>query len=224
MLSLHIRGLGVGTALRPLAATGGQFVRNSSVMRHDETTGNWIVFAGDRKNRPHQTQQAKASLRSSEVPTSISDCPFCFGNEHLTPDTLLTIGEQSDKSGVRVVPNKYPAVSGESSGPEEQQSSHQSVAGGQPCTMHNQFKDGLVTNNQIKATGSHEVVIESPRHNAHIGTEPQLAENLMLAWRERGRVLQLDDTVEHLMFFKVRTSPVSQLTPSRWSVGVSSGC
>ena len=37
-------------------------------------------------------------------------CPFCAGNEHLTPPEVLRLGDGPTGWGVRVVPNLYPAL------------------------------------------------------------------------------------------------------------------
>jgi UDPglucose--hexose-1-phosphate uridylyltransferase len=49
-------------------------------------------------------------LVANARPSFVATCPFCHGNEHLTPESL---DEQSDEQGhwrTRVVPNMFPAV------------------------------------------------------------------------------------------------------------------
>jgi len=67
-------------------------------LRRHIITGEPIVFAPERAERPNAFGDSE-----SEV------CPFCPGNEFLTPPEIERIG---DPWRVRVFPNKYPAVDG----------------------------------------------------------------------------------------------------------------
>ncbi len=79
----------------------------------DVKTQRWIVIAPGRAGRPSQ-------IREQENPAQVvkkgeyfwrADCPFCFGNEEMTPPEIYRWGETfpTDKNWlVRVVPNKYP--------------------------------------------------------------------------------------------------------------------
>jgi UDPglucose--hexose-1-phosphate uridylyltransferase len=69
----------------------------------DSKTQRWVVIAPTRLNRPESFFAKKAE----EKPV----CPFCPGNETLTPPEVYRIGPgETDAPGwtVRVVPNKYP--------------------------------------------------------------------------------------------------------------------
>lgn len=64
----------------------------------------WVIISPGRSLRPNQEK------KTTDVHTP-SLCPFCEGNEKLTPPELYRIGGgEKDASGwrVRVVPNKYP--------------------------------------------------------------------------------------------------------------------
>ena len=59
------------------------------------------------------------SPKDYEIPSHVwkgeENCPFCYGNEHLTPpeiDAIRLDGSQPNTPGwkVRVVPNKFPAL------------------------------------------------------------------------------------------------------------------
>ncbi|MFA9288749.1 MAG: hypothetical protein ACEQSA_02620 [Weeksellaceae bacterium] len=68
----------------------------------DASSARWVIIASHRTARPDQT------IKSDE---RCDLCPFCAGNEALTPNETYRIGEgEADKSGweVRVIPNKYP--------------------------------------------------------------------------------------------------------------------
>lgn len=171
-------------AARPSAA---------SVLRLDEMTGTWVVFAPNRSDRPQQTS-GSSYLRNTAVadlPSKVDSCPFCIGNEHLTPDTLLRVGD------VRVVPNKYPAVSP----PVINDMTRSRI-----CGNHAPFTDQVLLNNQVDAMGYHEVVIESPHHNAHIASSEghDHARDLLTAFRDRGRAHREVEgfPIEHTVWFK----------------------
>lgn len=68
----------------------------------DIKTERWVIIAPGRNTRPDQ---------DIPNPSAIKACPFCSGNESLTPPEVYRIGPgEKDKPGwyVRVVPNLYP--------------------------------------------------------------------------------------------------------------------
>ncbi|QDT01124.1 galactose-1-phosphate uridylyltransferase [Adhaeretor mobilis] len=78
-------------------------------LRIDPLTGLQVLMAADRERRPQDFQPELAATAQASAGT----CPFCVGNETETPTPL---GEICDLHGnwlVRVVPNKYPALTGE---------------------------------------------------------------------------------------------------------------
>ena len=106
-------------------------------LRYDALTDDWIVFSPARALRPHA--RSSASVR---LVTPIDDCPFCPGNEHLSPDEVTrTAGGAS--WAVRVVRNKYPAF--ERSAPHEE------------TELGSMFRE-------MGGYGVHEVVVTSPDH------------------------------------------------------------
>jgi len=67
-------------------------------VRNPPAPGEPILYAPDRAGRPNAFERANAEI-----------CPFCPGNESLTPPEIARTG---DPWRVRVFPNKYPAVEG----------------------------------------------------------------------------------------------------------------
>jgi UDPglucose--hexose-1-phosphate uridylyltransferase len=68
----------------------------------DVKTQRWIVISPARQARPSEQKEKEKGNRL---------CPFCEGNEHLTPPEVMRIGRgEKDKAGwkIRVVPNKFP--------------------------------------------------------------------------------------------------------------------
>ncbi|MCL5047252.1 MAG: DUF4921 family protein [Firmicutes bacterium] len=108
-----------------------------NTLRHDPLSGRWIAISSDRINRPNFSPIVSKDL-SEEAP-----CPFCPGNEEATPPALETYHEDG-RWLVRVIPNRFPAFSGQDSFVLQH---HGPV-----------FIDA-------PATGIHEVLILSPSHN-----------------------------------------------------------
>lgn len=113
---------------------------SASSLRFDVTTGDWIVFAAARGQRPHEFALPSERPKASYDP----NCPFCPG---ATLSTTLLDEEpdpaDSSKWKVRVLANKYPALVTE-----------------QAFTRHNLgplFRE-------MSGHGAHEVIIESPDH------------------------------------------------------------
>jgi UDPglucose--hexose-1-phosphate uridylyltransferase len=67
-------------------------------LRHDPQSGRWTAIAPARQGRPGAEH------------TDDATCPFCAGNEHLTPPETLRLGDGPTGWAVRVVPNLYPAL------------------------------------------------------------------------------------------------------------------
>lgn len=73
----------------------------SFFIREDPLTGRKVIIASVRSRRPHLIREV-----SEEEPVQ---CPFCPGNEGLTPQELYSVKE-SDGWLVRVIPNKFSAI------------------------------------------------------------------------------------------------------------------
>ncbi len=87
-----------------------------STFREDTITGDQVIIAPERLERPN----ALVKLKARQPASSGEDCPFCPGNEAMTPPEISRIGDESGWR-VRVVPNKYAVVaqSGELRGRHE---------------------------------------------------------------------------------------------------------
>jgi UDPglucose--hexose-1-phosphate uridylyltransferase len=120
--------------------------------RVDAETGDWHIVAPGRAARPVD-QPADGAGR----------CPFCPGNEALTPPEVLRVPAGPQPWRIRVVPNRFPLVA---------------AAGSPPAP------------GRTAATGRHEVVVESPRHDADLPTaSPRDVREVLWAMRERCREL-----------------------------------
>lgn len=148
-------------------------------LRRDPVTGSLVIIAPERDDRPHP-------LDAAEPCATAAPCPFCTGNEILTPPEVWAdreAGSHPDTPGwrVRVVPNKYPAVE------QDPESS----------TRQNSFYE------IDAAVGVQEVIIESPRHEVHMsGLGARQCAAVLRAYRARWQELETDGRWRYLLIYK----------------------
>ena len=66
-----------------------------------------MLLSSERAKRPNEF------VRSPDIRSPAAECPFCPGNEHMTPPEVLSYRDQETGGWrLRVVPNKYPAMLG----------------------------------------------------------------------------------------------------------------
>ncbi|HIJ08056.1 TPA: galactose-1-phosphate uridylyltransferase [Candidatus Bathyarchaeota archaeon] len=162
-------------------------------LRKDFLLSRWVVIATERSRRP--TDFTKQRDPNSETRPAV--CPMCPGNEHMTPPAVLVylksngqIVRKKDLDGfrhkdwlLRVVPNLFPAFSPPESESEKQEIMKSDVFG--------------------LAVGHHEVLVESPIHDAHpADTELSQLVNVINAYIERTRELTEKPYVKHVSIFR----------------------
>ncbi|HRX02196.1 MAG TPA: galactose-1-phosphate uridylyltransferase [Anaerolineae bacterium] len=150
-------------------------------IRQNMATKQWVIISTERARRPEEFIDLSHRPVHESLPTYDPVCPFCPGNEEGPDMEVLRLPQGADDWQVRVVKNKYPALT-------------------QDGERVRQF-DGV--NRSISGVGYHEVVVESRLHN----TTPALLEveqlNIVLmAFQTRGVVMSLDDRIEHVIYFK----------------------
>jgi len=121
-------------------------------------------------------------MERSTLPERDPTCPFCPGNEEETPPEIARYPDGSAWN-VRVVPNLFAALGAESG------------------NGHSSASQGLFQ--EIPGTGSHEVVVESRRHDARLD---ELDENdvarVIETWRARAGALGARPEVQGVVVFK----------------------
>ena len=144
-------------------------------IRKDPVTGRSVIIATERAKRPRHDGASQES-----------PCPFCVGNEELTPPEVFAYRDSQsppDAPGwtVRVVPNKYPALVNEEARSSNRGGVYESRAG----------------------LGVHEVIIESPEHVVDVEalSEEQLAA-VLRAYRERMLELRKDNRWRSILVYK----------------------
>src|SRR5215469_2971413 len=82
-------------------------------LRIDPLSGAWVLVAPGRSRRPGSDRRRR---RSRPWPTQqwAASCPFCPGNERLTPPEIARGGAESDGPGwqVRAFANRFPILAG----------------------------------------------------------------------------------------------------------------
>ena len=147
-------------------------------IRHNIVTREWVIIATERAKRPEDF--ARANLRRPSPAAYVADCPFCPGNERLTPPETYRV-EKDGTWQVRVVPNKFAAL--DASGKLIRQS------------------EGL--KRMISGVGIHEVIIETPDHSKTLAllSEAELAQ-VIDTFQRRYDADTSDPRVAHATLFK----------------------
>jgi len=157
-------------------------------VRKDYLLNRWVVIAKERGKRP-------TDFVKKDSAKTISDCPLCPDNEHMTPPAVLVylpldggIKKERDQDSlrykdwlIRVVPNLYPAFS---------------------PSLENKYS--IPENSTgFRAIGHHEVLIESPCHDEHPGTSrlSQLV-HLVNAYLDRLMALSQKTYVKNISIFR----------------------
>jgi UDPglucose--hexose-1-phosphate uridylyltransferase len=138
-------------------------------LRIDPLTGLRVIVAGERGSRPGAFLDVEP-----RAPIDPEGDPFAPGHEDRTPPELYALREDGAWK-VRVVPNMYPALSGD--GAAEDASDPLAGGRGEP--------DLFATR---PARGAHEVVVNAPDPVSSLAElEPGQVETAMSVWRERMR-------------------------------------
>ena len=160
-------------------------------IRTDPILGHRVLLAPER--RWNVSQQARVA-----EPPSTELCPFCRGNEHLTPDGLLQLdekGQQSDSWVVRAIPNRFPALTKAASADDGIPSEESPIAF--------RIEPGH---------GHHEVLIESADHVDAVTDLPvEHYGHIIRLWLSRSRTMSDRPGIVHATLFK----------NSGWPAGIS---
>lgn len=148
-----------------------------SELRLNTVSNEWVIIAPARAQRPHDF--ATAAVARPPLPEHRADCPFCPGNEHRSDETFRRGSDTAWQ--VRVVRNKFPALL--------------------PDGIPQRTQDGVFR--AISGVGIHEVLIEHPRHDAHLARLPVADIAAVLdVCRARYRTVAADPRVAAVVIFK----------------------
>ena len=148
-------------------------------LRKDPVTSRWVIVN-------MESPRGAGSFESDPNHKSSKTCPFCPGNEAMTPHEIVSYGRKAGSKGaagwqVRVVPNKFPALRIEET-PEK-------------------YAYGIY--DKIGGFGAHEVIVENPDHGIEIADLPdELVEWIIRAYRDRCLDLRKDARFKYILIFK----------------------
>lgn len=153
----------------------------TSEMRQNKLTGQWVIYAPDRGNRPSDfaTEHQRAQ---DDIPAYDESCPFCPGHEERLPGIITQVKDQLNAHWLtRVIPNKFPVLSN--------------------SNIPRRREEGIYI--AMPGHGLHEVIIESPIHNKDIAymTDEEVTA-VIETYHERYQVLMTDHDNMTVIIFR----------------------
>ncbi|MBI2818984.1 MAG: galactose-1-phosphate uridylyltransferase [Acidobacteria bacterium] len=147
-------------------------------LRQNPITKQWVIVATERAKRPHELARKLEDVKP--IPSYVEQCPFCPGNERLTPPESMQL-MQDGKWQVRVVPNRFAALA----------------------------RDGDLTRSLaglkvvVNGVGHHEVIIETPDHSKTTALlSVSEVEMILDSYKRLYLNVAKDTRVEHITIFK----------------------
>ena len=150
-----------------------------SQLRRDPVTGRWIIVDVTDPKRPEDFD-LKPQVKKG------GGCPFCAGKEAMTPPEVEAVRKDNSRPdtpgwSVRVVPNKFPAL-----------------------TVEGELdKQGMGLYDMSNGVGAHEVIIETPDHYRDMAdlTRNEIKE-IIFKYRSRSLDLEKDPRFTYILIFK----------------------
>lgn len=148
-------------------------------LRYNIATKDWVIIATERAKRPDEFKREKKE--DKEIPAYSETCPFCPGNEERAGDPTAAIKDKDGKWLVKVVSNKFPALS--------------------PIGEPDRINEGVY--HSMNGVGVHEVIIESPLHNMTTALyDVAQVENIIKIYKQRYLELAKDPRLKQIIIFK----------------------
>ncbi|MFC1576794.1 DUF4931 domain-containing protein [Candidatus Omnitrophota bacterium] len=150
-------------------------------LRRDPVIDRWVIIATERAKRPDQFGVSKheTDLNPGEA------CPFCEGNEHMTPPEIYSIRKKGTAPNgpgwaTRVIPSATPFLR---------------VEGGLD-------RRGKGMYDLMNARGAHEVIIETPRHIKEHQLPAEQVAKVLNTIVDRFEDLKNDSWIRYILMFK----------------------
>lgn len=149
-------------------------------IRQNIATKEWVIIATERAKRPEDFTAERRTL-THERPPRVATCPFCPGNEAMTPEPSLVVRDAGGQWKQRIVPNKFGALS--------------------PTSAPRHVEAGVMRSTD--GYGFHDVLVESPLHNTTTALLPasEVAATLA-ALRDRAQQIARDERIAQIIPFK----------------------
>lgn len=141
----------------------------------------WVVIATERGKRPTDFRPPR-----EEEGAEPKSCPFCEGNEKITPQEILAWRKPSTLPNspgwdIRVTQNKFPALSIEG----------------------DVNRSGIGIFDMMSGIGAHEVIIETPKHDLNIpDMDEEQITKILWAYKRRIEDLEKDKRFRYILIFK----------------------
>jgi len=150
-----------------------------SELRYNLISREWVIIATERAKRPKDF--VKVKKEKVVLPEYRENCPFCPGNENLSPPETFRIPDgQSWRT--RSIPNKFSALS-----PAEEKARD----------------NRSIYHRQMSGYGFHEVLVEHPLHNTGIALmSNEDVENIIKTYKARYVAMQQEKGIEAVIIFK----------------------
>lgn len=151
-----------------------------SQLRRDPITGRWIIVNYEKLVRPEEF-----SFEKTEKNDNTKNCPFCPGNEKMTPPEIVA-HRKTGKANlpgwtIRVVPNKYPALNAKGE----------------------LGKEGFGVFDRMNGIGAHEVIIDIPGHALDIAdVNDGQSEEIIWSYHGRSTDLRKDPRFKYILIFR----------------------
>ncbi len=148
-------------------------------LRQNFFSKEWVIIATERAKRPEELATHRVA---QPIPAFVETCPFCPGNESKTPpEVWRSPPPGGDPWAVRVIPNKFAALSSDA----------------QPRRNLQHLR------RRIDGFGFHEVIIDTPDHSGCMALlSDQHVANVLSVYKARYNILSKDDRVNHITIFK----------------------
>jgi UDPglucose--hexose-1-phosphate uridylyltransferase len=148
-------------------------------LRKDPVTSRWVIVSAEDPKRADQYAPEKRT-KSSKA------CPFCPGNEAMTPSEIAVWGRKHGAKNspgwqVRVIPNKFPAL-------QIEQTTEKTAIG---------------IYDRVGGFGAHEIIVENPDHGKEMAdSDVEQVELVLRAYRDRCIDLKKDPRFRYILIFK----------------------
>ena len=147
-------------------------------LRYNVITRDWVIIATERAKRPDQFVKKREEKKA--IPSFVANCPFCPGNEKMTPPETYVVPDTKTWQ-LRVTPNKFAALS-----PEGER--HRSIQG---------------IRRTVTGVGIHEVIVETPDHSKTTALlSDREVEIIIEVYLHRFKAASSDPRVEQVTIFK----------------------
>jgi UDPglucose--hexose-1-phosphate uridylyltransferase len=179
-------------------------------LRMDAISGRWTLFASNRNDRPNEF------VTASSITPSADGCPFCEGQEDQTPSPVLVVASGEDTAdtpqdlspsgwGIRVVPNKFPAVDPVPAYATEA-THYRPANGGEAARFQRQQTAESQESPLFRSRptfGGHEVFIESPEHFSSLADlDLSHVITLLKVYQSRLQYWRSNPAIQYVSLFK----------------------